>query len=356
MDKEIVAVSELAADLNVPVETIHKLAVYLRPPPAPSTRSSWWARISQRRMVAVGTVMALLGAGIAVAAAPAGHNVVPSRIGYRGHLDRDGLPLDGSVNLGFRLYRSLDPNGPVLWEEQQRITTAGGDFSVELGAVTPIPDSVVSMPDLYLGLVVEGQAMDKRQHILATPFAQRAGDGVPPGTVISFAGPNLPSNGWLPCRGQSLLISEYPQLYAALGNAHGSEDAQHFYLPDLRGRFLRGVSGASKRDIDADLRQPPAKNGPAGNNVGSVQGQATRMPSVPFRTEGVGDHQHHSPLAAEGWVQWGWSGQFNVIGGSSPRTLPAGLTSWAGAHNHALVGGDSETRPENVYVEFLIKY
>ena len=59
------------------------------------------------------------------------------------------------------------------------------------------------------------------------------------GAIIPFAGGILPS-GWLVCDGSSLLRTDYPDLYAAIGTVWGSVDSQHFNIPDLRGKVLLG--------------------------------------------------------------------------------------------------------------------
>lgn len=64
------------------------------------------------------------------------------------------------------------------------------------------------------------------------------------GVIVPFAGGVLP-DAWLPCDGRSLAISDYPALYAAIGNVWGSVDSDHFNIPDLRGRTLVGQGAAA---------------------------------------------------------------------------------------------------------------
>ena len=70
------------------------------------------------------------------------------------------------------------------------------------------------------------------------------------GIVQMFAG-KTPPNGWLLCDGSSQLISDYPELAAALYDSstssyiYGSADSTHFNLPDLRGRFPIGVGNGT---------------------------------------------------------------------------------------------------------------
>lgn len=52
---------------------------------------------------------------------------------------------------------------------------------------------------------------------------------------LPYAGSTVPS-GWLECNGASLLRTDYPALFTAIGTTWGSVDGTHFTLPDMRGR------------------------------------------------------------------------------------------------------------------------
>ena len=57
------------------------------------------------------------------------------------------------------------------------------------------------------------------------------------GEVVVIAGTANPNPGnWLPCDGASLLRSDYPDLFTALGTTYGAADGTHFNVPDLQGR------------------------------------------------------------------------------------------------------------------------
>ena len=78
----------------------------------------------------------------------------------------------------------------------------------------------------------------------------------PAGMVSPFAGPveAIPS-GWLLCDGSEVSRTEFANLYNAIGVCWGIGDGSTtFNLPDLRGMFLRGVSGDSGNDEDAGAR------------------------------------------------------------------------------------------------------
>lgn len=62
---------------------------------------------------------------------------------------------------------------------------------------------------------------------------------MPPGVVFDYAGSTAPT-GYLMCYGQSLLRTDYPDLFAAIGTTYGSADSTHFNAPDGRGRVAAG--------------------------------------------------------------------------------------------------------------------
>jgi microcystin-dependent protein len=51
-------------------------------------------------------------------------------------------------------------------------------------------------------------------------------------------------NGWLVCDGRSLLISDYPQLFDMISTDFGTEDENHFNIPDYTSKVI-GVFGHS---------------------------------------------------------------------------------------------------------------
>lgn len=69
---------------------------------------------------------------------------------------------------------------------------------------------------------------------------------VPVGTIVDFAGTTAPS-GWQLCYAQSLLRSDFAELFSIIGTTYGSVDSLHFTLPDCRGRVLFGKDGGAGR-------------------------------------------------------------------------------------------------------------
>lgn len=173
---------------------------------------------------------------------------------------------------------------------------------------------------------------------------------MPVGTIVAFGGTTAPA-GWLLCDGASLSVSLHPELYAAIANNFGGIVNSTFNLPDMRGRFLRGVDGGAGLDIDKNYRTAMVVGGNTGNNVGSVQDDA------------IQNHVHVIPSPAPGdygLIQRTTSSSNNKTTGSSdnggrgtePNVVDAPGGGWTGGCWDCL----SETRPNNINVNYIIKY
>ena len=123
-------------------------------------------------------------------------------------------------------------------------------------------------------------------------------------------------------------------MFAAIQNAHGG-GANSFNLPDYRGRFLRGATGTINRDPDAASRTAMNDAGNTGNNVGSIQEWATGKPRIPFLFNVNVGMDHVDSTICAGHDNSAWNGESRSV------TLTA-------------EGGDRESRPPNVNVDFYI--
>ena len=180
--------------------------------------------------------------------------------------------------------------------------------------------------------------------------------------IIPYAGSvdTIP-DGWLLCDGAELNRVTYQALFDVLGISHGGGDGVlTFNIPDFRGRFLRGVDHGAGRDPNRTVRTAPKPNnvtgfGNSGDKVGSVQADATARPNSNFTTSASGNHRH--PIQTR-------QDDYNVSGGTTPSYggdngtfRVSNYTDYAGSHSHSISGGgDAETRPTNVNVNWLIKY
>lgn len=189
---------------------------------------------------------------------------------------------------------------------------------------------------------------------------------MPIGSVISFAGEiksemvnRLYRMGWLVCDGSKVKIAEYPDLFQAIGKAHGGDNT-YFYLPDMQSKFIRGVNGDATStsgkliDPDAAQRTCAKPGGNTGNSVGSIQDFATGLPNNTFTTDSIGKHSHELPHLPDDYHN-AYAGSIGRDGGKEAGNDT--ITGQAGSHTHEIVGGgDPETRPKDMSLNFLIKF
>jgi len=101
---------------------------------------------------------------------------VPAMINYQGRLtDLAGAPLDSIVPMTFTVF--ADSAGAItLWSEtHSAVVVAEGVFSVLLGAVTPIPDTVFGGQRRWLRMQVDGGPLsDPPLPVVSVAYAFRA--------------------------------------------------------------------------------------------------------------------------------------------------------------------------------------
>ena len=175
----------------------------------------------------------------------------------------------------------------------------------------------IGVPNPNQKLEVNGRIMDQTGYVM------------PVGTVVPYFGATAPQ-GWLLCDGAEISRTAYADLFAAIGTSCGSGNGSStFYLPDLRGMFLRGVDGNANIDPDKNSRSAQNFGGNTGNNVGSLQNDT------------LASHSHSQNLMTNS------GGTFKTSSGSGSEAQNADTTGNTGG---------TETRPVNVYVNFIIKY
>ena len=164
-------------------------------------------------------------------------------------------------------------------------------------------------------------------------------DFYPVGAVIAYGGELEQNDNWLFCDGRELKCEDYPELFTAIDYMYGGNtESRVFKIPDYLGIFLRGATRESTVDPDADKRQTQAPSGitVSPREVGSVQGYATKLPATHFT--GAFAHLPVNSKSSHGETQ-------------PDNTGPDGSEEI----NTCTTGGDKETRPKNVYVNYYIK-
>lgn len=287
-------------------------------------------------------------------------------------IDPEGKAISQqSITVKFTVY----PKGGtgVTYTEEQELTSDNyGVFHAEVGAENPASFQKMDFTgsvDYWLKVQVKktvGGAYTtiNDAEMLAVPYARQAANGVPVGTVITFAGPSskIP-DGWLICDGSQLdgSSADYAQLYNILGNTWGGSGT-NFRLPDLRGQFLRGVDGGAGTDPDAASRT--SKNGSnSGDDVGSYQTDETKSHNHgvtdPGHNHGVTDPGHTHGIRSSSSDS---NGGNNDYGNNHSRTNYTQSSTTGISINNATTGvsvnntGGAETRPTNAAVYYIIKY
>lgn len=310
---------------------------------------------------------------------------VPEYVNYQGLLKAaDGSPLaTGNYTIEFNTYDQANGGtkvwGPFLFDggpgngHGALVPVVNGSFNVIIGPNDTDGDSIADAfngPNRFIEIKVNGGApILPRQQFLSTAYAmqsqnaqfaplaqmavqasnlvQQAADALcPPGSIMAFGGTVVPA-GWLLCDGSALSNAVFPRLYAGIGTAWGDGTYHRgnlespanpdtvFNLPDLRGMFLRGMSGAGAMDPDRTNRVALVTGGASGNAVGSYQTDEFRLHNHTNGTFNILLRNDGTQRAA------------NVTDGNAPNV-------WN--YNFIKAVGGAETRPKNAYVNYIIKY
>lgn len=200
--------------------------------------------------------------------------------------------------------------------------------------------------------------------------------GVKVGTIVPYAGaithhgkemPGGEPDGWLLCDGREVpREGQYQTLRELLRHSGLTNKEKQVFLPDLRGRFPRGLddpdgqegswpprgldNGGRYREIDRKRVELAD-----GNVVCSYQDDLTSSHGLEVDPQG-GKH-HHSINQSLTAQDLGDEQRFTTGGGNFYQLPNEELivSDAKSAHNHTLTGGE-ETRPTNVAVNWIIRY
>jgi microcystin-dependent protein len=348
----------------------------------------WRARPMKRRKLylslsALGVLVALglLGRALAIGI-PTTNPLV-----YTGTLLNNGVPMTGSPEIYLQVLASPDGGAPpaqVCLPVTQTVTLSNGSFSLPLDPSCLA--QVHAYSNLLIDITVNGTALGTVP-LAAVPYAVEAdtasnpaaGSAIanlaPPGTIVAFGGaictpgggPPVnncltvvpPPPGWLLCDGSAVTSAVYPNLFSAIGTAWGNGGGADggFNLPDMRGYFPRGYdlgvtqgwSGQkSTRDPGPRTAQNPGGN--SGDTVGTYEDG-----EIVQHTHTVDDPGHAHQVPGQTWGFTGPLGSaYYAYGVGTVENNPATDTATTGITLENF-GGD-ETRPNNVAVNYIIKY
>ena len=210
----------------------------------------------------------------------------------------------------------------------------GNDLAFSLDIDNSNPSCLTFGNNCYVGI---GTNNPTAQLEVRGRVKDQTGFLMPVGTVISYAGRNIPQ-GWLFCDGSAVSRIAYADLFNAIDSSWGSGDhTSTFNLPDLRGTFLRGVDSSASNDPDHSSRTAGGGTfgGNTGNKVGSMQSDAFRS------------HSHAEKII------YGADLNFNATQYPPAALFGAGYLETG---NQSGSTGGNETRPANAYVYYIIKY
>lgn len=178
---------------------------------------------------------------------------------------------------------------------------------------------------------------------------------LPIGSVVTYTSNTVPED-YMVCDGSVLNISDYESLFSVIGTTFNQStiDANvSFNIPDLRGLFIRGVD--------------------AQRAIGSMQNYSTALPTSPFSTDSKGSHSHViSSSGSHSHTTTLYTGLFlsgNVQSYTTKKVSDGPLSfssDISGNHTHDMSsspdhshiissGGDTETRPVNIGLSYIIK-
>lgn len=170
---------------------------------------------------------------------------------------------------------------------------------------------------------------------------------LPSATVHAYAGSTAPE-GWDMCDGAAISRTTYASLFAIIGTTYGVGDGSTtFNLPDMRGQFLRALddmgtaAGAASVDVDGTAR-----------TVGQTQSNATAKNGLTATSNTTGSHTHNTLYTRTVVSNSSTGGTMNPDSSNNSKA-----TSSSGSHSHTITigAGDTETRPQNMGINYIIK-
>lgn len=231
---------------------------------------------------------------------------VPGRVPVQGFLtDAANMPINGSVQIEFRLYDTAAASTP-WFAETQVVQVQHGAFTSHLGAVTPLDISAFRSSGGFLGVTIAGESeMTPRLEIGTVPFAAYAHEtaAVPPGAIMFFDLDACPP-GWSAldaARGRTLVgVPSGGARGGTVGIPYADlESRAHLHEVDPAAATT-STAGAHTHTIDP---APQASNG--------VSVQHSHPISLPELETSEDTHRH-------AWARWDWQNKawysYNLAG------------------------------------------
>ena len=264
---------------------------------------------------------------------------IPPLINYQGVLTTPAganVP-DASYPVVFSIY-AVPTGGTALWSESwPAVQTFSGNFSVMMGAITPIASTFFSQnPTTYLGIKAGSDAeMLPRQRMGAVAYAFHAGNA-DNGSSAPATGGNIPTGGIIMWSGA---IGQIPAGWALCNGSGGT--------PDLRDRFIVGAG--------------------SGYSVGATGGTAMHVLTVaemPSHTHVQNAHTHTQDAHSHGLVTAGGDTTSSGVlpNRAGPGTVDQNTEMTAATNQNTTAinqstggGAPHENRPPYYALAFIMK-
>lgn len=260
---------------------------------------------------------------------------------YQGRLNATNGPANGIFDLQFILRDAPSGGNGIGTNQVAPVSVSNGLFTVTLNFGAAGFDG--SARWLQIGVRTNGSGaayavLTPTQPITPAPYAiHAAGATIPAGSVMAYMGTNAPS-GWLLCDGAEVSRTTYVRLFNVIGVANGSGNGSTtFNLPDLRGTFLRGLDGVANIDPDKAARTAAKAGGNVGNALGSLQADQ-------FKSHNHVNGTFNRVLQVS--INTATTAKDNDVSATEPDVVNSAPLSAAGGN---------ETRPRNIYVNYIIK-
>lgn len=289
---------------------------------------------NQVRLTIAGAVNGTPGS-IGGLVAPATVTYVPANQAY---VFQSNVNTSGSLDIGPVTIRNNTASSNGITIEPP--TPLTGNYTITLPGSTPASTGIMQMS--ATGAI----SIDTNPYQYINPV----------GAVTIFAGNSAPT-GWLLCDGSTLdsvANPQYANLFTAIGISYGGTGANSFKLPDCRGIFVRGAGtqtiGAEtySATLGTSQNDATAANGLATDAAGSHNhGGSTGSNTVNCRTAVTGGA---TPVNGYATVNAGIFNTPQLYGSDHTHSI-----STDGSHTHTLTG-DTETRPANLAMNYIIKY
>ena len=157
---------------------------------------------------------------------------------------------------------------------------------------------------------------------------------------------------WILCNGQRLVKKDYPELYKVIGTKFGwatsgsrppflpdESDIYYIYVPDYRGKFLRGLGGDSSADFQ------------------TVQNEG--LPNIAGQS--ISAYGEHNTSGNKGALyseicQLGWSsGRQDGGSGSDGEPIQSSNIKFDASRSNSIYGASNHVTPINMAVNYFIK-